>query len=71
MLSRLLCSSLLIILNVSDIKDFNTIIYIVMSCLSFISLLLYLIFYKDIRIKAINRIMKNMAKDDIKVATEV
>ena len=71
MLSRLLCSSLLIILNVSDIKDFNTIIYIVMSCLSFISLLLYLIFYKDIRIKAINRIIKSNPKDEIKIATEV
>ena len=42
-----------------------------MTILSFISLILYLIFYKDIRIKAINRIMKNITKPDIKIATEL
>ena len=71
MLSRLLCSSLLIILNVLHVKSFNVIIYIVMTSLSFISFLLYLIFYSDIRVKAINRIIKSNPKDGIKIATEV
>ena len=42
-----------------------------MTGLSLISLLLYLIYYKEIRIKAINRIMKNNPKDEIKIATEL
>ena len=42
-----------------------------MLSISFISLLLYLIFYNEIRVKAINRIIKSFAKDDIKIATEV
>ena len=70
MFSRILCSGLLIILNINNIDDFNIIIYIVMTSLSFISLLLYSIFYKEIRVKAINRIIKSFAKDDIKIATE-
>ena len=71
MISRILSSGLLIIINVQSIKYFNVIIYSVMTGLSFISLLLYLIFYKDIRIKAINRIIKSIPKDTIKIATEV
>ena len=42
-----------------------------MTFLSFISFLLYIIFYKEIRIKAINRILTNNPKDGIKIATEV
>ena len=71
MISRILCSGLLIIVNVNEIKVYNLIIYIIMTSLSFFSLLFYLIFYKEIRIKAIKRIMKNISKDDIKVATEL
>ena len=71
MFSRLLCSSLLIILTVLNVKSFNVIIYSFMTGLSFISFLLYVIFYKDIRIKAINRIIKSNPKDGIKIATEV
>ena len=73
MCSRILCSGLLIILNIRsvDIDNFNVIIYIFMLSISFISLLLYLIFYNEIRVKAINRIIKSFAKDDIKIATEV
>ena len=71
MISRIICSGLLIIVNYENPNIYNVTIYIVMIGLSLISLILYSIFYKDIRIKAINRIMKNMAKDDIKVATEV
>jgi len=71
MISRILCSGLLIIANKQNTKVYNLIIYIVMTSLCFFSLLFYLIFYKDIRIKAIKRIMKNIPKDDIKVATEL
>jgi hypothetical protein len=71
MFSRILCSGLLIVLNVRNVEDFNIIIYIFMTSLSFISLLLYLIFYSEIRVKAINRIIKSIPKDDIKIATEV
>jgi hypothetical protein len=71
MFSRLLCSSLLIILNVLHVKSFNVIIYSFMTGLSVISFLLYVIFYKDIRIKAINRIIKSNPIDRIKIATEV
>ena len=71
MISRILSSGLLIIINIQSIRHFNVIIYSVMTGLSFISLLLYLIFYKDIRIKAINRIIKSIPKDTIKIATEV
>ena len=71
MISRILCSGLLIIVNVNKITVYNLIIYIIMTSLSFFSLLFYLIFYKEIRIKAIKRIMKNISKDDIKVATEL
>lgn len=71
MISRILCSGLLIIVNMNNTKVYNLTIYIVMTSLSFFSLLLYFIFYKEIRIKAIKRIMKNIPKDDIKVATEL
>ena len=71
MISRILCSALLIILNMDKIGNFNLVIYIFMTGLSFISLLLYLIFYNDIRVKAINRIIKSIPKHDIKIATEV
>ena len=71
MISRVLCSGLLILLDTTDINIFNVVVYSVMTCLSFISLLLYFIFYKDIRIKAINRIIKSNPSDEIKIATEV
>ena len=71
MFSRILCSGLLIVLNVRKVEDFNVIIYIFMTSLSFISLLLYLVFYNEIRVKAINRIIKSNPKDEIKIATEV
>ena len=71
MISRILCSGLLIIIESHESKDFSVIIYISMTSLSFICLLLYLIFYKEIRVKAINRIIKSNPKDDIKIATEV
>ena len=71
MFSRILSSGLLILLGIKEIKDFNFLTYIFMISLSFISLLLFIIFYTDIRVKAINRIIKSNPKDNIKIATEV
>ena len=56
------------------VKDyFNIIYYSIMTLLSLISLLLYVIFYSDIREKAISRIIKNAQnkKNEVNVATEV
>ena len=71
MISRIVCCAMLIIINIKDVIIYNLIIFCFMTGLSLISLLLYLIYYKEIRIKAINRIMKNIPKDDIKIATEL
>ena len=50
---------------------FDVFYYSVMTLFSFISLLLYFIFYSDIRVKAISRIIKNNNKNEVKVATDV
>ena len=44
---------------------------LIMTLLSFFSLLFYCIYYSDIRVKAISRIIKNDNKDELKVATDV
>ena len=71
MISRIVCCAMLIIIIKIGLKAYNLIIFAFMTGLSLISLLLYLIYYKEIRIKAIKRIMKNIPKDDIKIATEL
>ena len=71
MISRIVCCAMLIIIIVTDIDIYNLIIICFMTGLCLISLLLYLIYYKDIRIKAINRVMKNIPKHDIMIATEL
>ena len=71
MISRIVCCAMLIIIIIIGLKAYNLIIFSFMTGLSLISLLLYLIYYKEIRIKAIKRIMKNIPKDDIKIATEL
>ena len=68
MISRIICSALL--LSIFEI-EYKYIIFIVMTTLCFICLLLYGIFFKEIRIKAINRILKSNPTDEIKIATEV
>ena len=50
---------------------FDVFYYSVMTLFSFISLLLYFIFYSDIRVKAISRIIKNNNKNEVKIATDV
>ena len=69
MISRIICSALLL-LSIFEI-EYKYIIFIVMTTLCFICLLLYSIFFKEIRIKAINRILKSNPTDEIKIATEV
>ena len=71
MLSRILVGVLLIIATIKNFTVYNYIISSLMTALSFISFLMYIIFYKDLRIKAINRILKNNSADIIKIATEV
>jgi len=77
-IGRISSGGLLIMYKIYEHKDimkdyFNIIYYSIMTLLSFISLLLYMIFYSDIREKAISRIIKNEQnkKHVVNVATEV
>lgn len=69
MIAKIVSSILIIILSENENYDF--IIYISFIILSFICLLLFIIFYSDIRIKSISRIMDKLGKNEVKVATEV
>ena len=69
MISRIVCCALVFFSLYQNI--YNYIFVISMTALSFFSFLLYIIFYKEIRIKAINRILTSNPKDEIKIATEV
>ena len=72
MLSRIISCSLLFIYDIKkEIQIYITIIFIIMTSLSFLSLLLYLIFYQDIRVKAISRIMKKISKDEPIIPSEI
>ena len=57
----------------TDIVDefFNAFYYFIMTLLSFFSLLFYCIYYSDIRVKAISRIIKNDNKNELTIATDV
>ena len=69
MISRIICCILILL---SDLQSmYKYIICIPMISLCFISTLLYAIFFKEIRIKAINRILDNNPTDEIKIATEL
>ena len=50
---------------------FNAVYYLIMTILSFLSLFFYCIYYSDIRVKAISRIIKNDNKNEITIATDV
>ena len=71
MISKILCSGLLIILDSLSFRNYSYTLFLIMTSLSFISFCLYLIFYQDIRVKAISRIMTQISKDEIKIATEL
>ena len=69
MISRIICCILILL---SDLQSmYKYIICIPMISLCFISTLLYAIFFKEIRVKAINRILKSNPTDEIKIATEL
>lgn len=69
MISRIICCILILL---SDLQNmYKYIICIPMISLCFISTLLYAIFFKEIRVKAINRILKSNPTDEIKIATEL
>ena len=71
MISMILSCNLLFILNNTETYKYRYVILISMTSFSVLSLLFYLIFYQDIRVKAIRRIMKNNIKDEVKISTEV
>ena len=50
---------------------FDVFYYSIMTLFSLISLLLYMIFYSEIRVKAISRIIKSNNKKEVKIATDV
>ena len=75
-LGRIVSSGLLIAYEKNqeyEIVDefFNVFYYIIMTLLSLLSLLFYCIYYSDIRVKAISRIIKNDNKNEIQIATDV
>ena len=75
-LGRIVSSGLLIAYEKNqeyEIIDefFNAVYYIIMTLLSLLSLLFYCIYYSDIRVKAISRIIKNDNKNEIQIATDV
>ena len=69
MLAKIIVSILIIVLG--NDEKYNLIVYISFNVLNLICLLLFLVFYSDIRIKSISRILNKLGKDDVKVATEV
>ena len=69
MFARIISSVLIICL--SENINYNTIIFALFIILSSLCLILFIIFYSDIRIKSISRIMNKMGKNDVKVATEI
>ena len=71
MISRIVCGNLQIFLEVVEIETYEYIILIIITSLNILSLIVYLIFYQDIRVKAITRIMKDNVKDEVKVTTEI
>ena len=69
MLSRII-ASVLIIAGENN-KNYEIFIFIVNTVLSFICTVLFLVYYSDIRIKSISRILNQKGKDEIKIATEI
>ena len=71
MISRIVCCNLFLLLDIIGIEIYEFVILIIITSLNFVSLFVYLIFYQDIRVKAITRIMKDNVKDEFKVTTEI
>ena len=72
MLSMIIpCNLVFLLKDIYEDRNYIYTILIVMTSLSFLSLIFYCIFYQDIRVKAIRRIMKDSTKDVVKISTEV
>jgi hypothetical protein len=70
MFAKIIASILIIALGKNK-EYYNLIIYISFTILNFICFVLFIVFYSDIRIKSISRILNKLGKNDVKVATEV
>ena len=68
-LSKIIVCILIIFLVEND--KYEMIIFILNTTFSFICTLLFLVFYSDIRIKSISRILSKRGKEEIKIATEI
>jgi hypothetical protein len=66
-LSRIIAAALVM----GSFNYYTLMIYIINSALSLICTILYFIFYSDIRIKSISRIITKQDKDEIKIATGI
>ena len=73
MLSRIIASILIIAGggNSDNNNDYEIFIFILNIIFSLICTVLFLVFYSDIRIKSISRILTQQGKDEIKIATEI
>ena len=70
MVAKIIASLLIIVLGKNK-EYYNLIIYISFTILNFICFVLFIVFYSDIRIKSISRILNKLGKNEVKVATEV
>ena len=75
-IGRIFSSALLIAYEKNQDEEivdefFNAVYYFIMTLLSFFSLLFYSVYYSDIRVKAISRIIQNDNKNEIKISTDV
>ena len=75
-IGRIFSSALLIAYEKNQDEEivdefFSAIYYFIMTLLSFFALLFYSVYYSDIRVKAISRIIQNESKNEIKIATDV
>ena len=68
MISRIFAS----ILVMAGENDFYEIIIFILNIIfSLICTILFVVFYSDIRIKSISRILSEQGKDEIKIASEI
>ena len=69
MLSKILCSVLIMLFSQNE--NYTIIILSIFTALCSVCGILFWIFYSDLRIKAISKIMNKLMQTDIKLATEI
>ena len=67
-LSRIIASALIFF---AHYEHYEIVIFILNIIFSLICTVLYFVFYSDIRIKSISRIITKQEKDEVKIATEI